>query len=234
MRKNHLNSQLCKWKFTIISLWFQYSFCSLAEEKWLLLSGNTRSVTFSMWKPKFSWSLSRVQVPSVDFHTRTMSSHIIKHSWDPTTEHWPNSFLFLLEGTHFSPKEKLTMSLPASFITDQLSSGEIYRKKNLFPSQVSFTTFLRTLSQVRHLFILHLDLHRLPRILLAPPSPCETLPKFPKQGYLHHSIILNTAVEQEMKLWNKWSCRTPALFTSGKKKAIRTHWSYKKLFLKQR
>lgn len=108
------------------------------------------------------------------------------------------------------------------------------QKKNLFPSQVSFTTFLRTLSQERHLFILHLDLHRLPRILLAPPSPCETLPKFPKQGYLHHSIILNTAVEQEMKLWNKWSCRTPALFTSGKKKAIRTHWSYKKLFLKQR
>lgn len=95
---------------------------------------------------------------------------------------------------------------------------------------VSKWSFFHHRPEEFQIFILNLNLHRLPIIFLVSPSPCDTFPKFPKQGYLHHSIILYTAVgagNYSCGINEAGSCRTPALFTSGKK-AIRTHGWYKR------
>lgn len=120
MRKNHFNSQLCKWKFTIISLQFQYIFFSLADER-LLLSDNTWSVLWNILNLKIHFQLKFKKSPSTQcgFPHQNYELHTVSNSSDPPTEHWPSSFLSFLEGTQFSQQKV------ALFIIDELYSGEI-------------------------------------------------------------------------------------------------------------
>lgn len=143
------------------------------------------------------------------------ASHRAKHSSDPTAQHWPSSFLSLLEGTHFPSR-----NLPWAFQPLSLWMSFTLVRFNNRREIVSKWSFFHHLPEEFQLFILNLDLHRLPIIFLVSLSPCDTLPKFPKQGYLHHSIILYSALgagNYSCGINEAGSCRTPALFTSGKK-----------------